>query len=97
MIVSMKRTIIDYKKLTPELLNKLVEMYPYGYNDEDIIRFKNGQGELIEAIEIKTEDTDYLVKVSKGLATSIENFDDDSLEDDNLDLDFEEDDFDEDD
>jgi hypothetical protein len=92
----MKRTIIDYKKLTPELLNKLVEMFPYGYNDEDIIRFKNAQGELIQAIEIKTEDTNYLVKVSKGLATSIENFDDQDLEDEKLDLDFDEDDFEED-
>jgi len=92
----MKRTIIDYKKLTPELLNKLVEMFPYGYNDEDIIRFKNAQGELIEAIEIKTDDIDYLVKVSKGLATSIENFDDQGLEDDDLDLEFEDDEFDED-
>jgi hypothetical protein len=91
----MKRTIIDYKKLTPELLNKLVEMFPYGYNDEDIIRFKNAQGELIQAIEIKTEDTNYLVKVSKGLATSIENFDDQDLEDEKLDLDFDEDDFEE--
>ncbi len=91
----MKRAIIDYKKLTPELLNKLVEMFPYGYNDEDIIRFKNAQGELIEAIEIKTDDTDYLVKVSKGLATSIENFDDQDIEDDKLDLDFDDDEFDE--
>ncbi len=91
----MKRAIIDYKKLTPELLNKLVEMFPYGYNDEDIIRFKNAQGELIEAIEIKTDDTDYLVKVSKGLATSIENFEDQDIEDDKLDLDFDDDDFDE--
>ena len=90
----MKRAIIDYKKLTPELLNKLVEKYPYGYNDEDIIRFKNAHGEIIEAIEIETEDTDYLVKVSKGLALSIENFDDQDLEDDKLDLDFEEDEYD---
>ena len=90
----MKRAIIDYKKLTPELLNKLVEKYPYGYNEEDIIRFKNAHGEIIEAIEIETEDTDYLVKVSKGLALSIENFDDQDLEDDKLDLDFEENEFD---
>lgn len=89
----MKRAIIDYKKLTPELLNKLVEKFPYGYNDEDIIRFKNAKGELIEAIEIETEDTDYLVKVSKGLALSIENFDDQDLEDEKLDLDIDEDEF----
>lgn len=90
----MKRAIIDYKKLTPELLNKLVEKFPYGYNDEDIIRFKNAKGELIEAIEIETEETDYLVKVSKGLATTIENFEDPKIEEDKLDLDFEEDEFD---
>mgnify|MGYP001820187197 FL=1 len=92
----MKRAIIDYKKLTPELLNKLVEKFPYGYNDEDIIRFKNAQGEIIEAIEIETDDTDYLVKVSKGLALSIENFDDQDLEEEKLDLDFEADEFEED-
>ena len=91
----MKRAIIDYKKLTPELLNKLVEKYPYGYNDEDIIRFKNAHGEIIEAIEIETDDTDYLVKVSKGLALSIENFDDQDLDDEKLHLDFEEDEFEE--
>ena len=90
----MKRAIIDYKKLTTELLNKLVEKFPYGYNDEDIIRFKNAQGELIEAIEIETDDTDYLVKVSKGLATTIENFEDESIEDDELDIEMSEDDFD---
>ena len=90
----MKRAIIDYKKLTPELLNKLVEQFPYGYNDEDIIRFKNAQGELIEAIEITTDDTDYLVKVSKGLATTIENFEDESIEDDELDIELSEEDFD---
>ena len=90
----MKRAIIDYKKLTPELLNKLVEKFPYGYNDEDIIRFKNAQGELIEAIEIETDDTDYLVKVSKGLATTIENFEEESIEDDELDIELSEDDFD---
>ena len=33
----MKRAIIDYKKLTSELLNKLVAKYPYGYNDEDMM------------------------------------------------------------
>jgi len=90
----MKRAIIDYKKLTPELLNKLVEKFPYGYNDDDIIRFKNAQGELIEAIEIETDDTDYLVKVSKGLATTIENFEDESIEDEELDIELSEDDYD---
>ena len=89
----MKRVIIDYKKLTDELLNMLVQKFPDGYDREDIIRFQNAQNEMIEAVEVRTEDTIYLVKVSKGLATSIENFDDDSIEDDELDIDLSEDEF----
>lgn len=76
----MKRAIIDYKKLTEELLNLLVVKFPYGYSDEDIIRFRNGHGEIIEAVEVRTEDTIYLVKVSQGLADTIENFEDEESE-----------------
>lgn len=76
----MKRVIIDYKKLTEELLNLLVVKFPYGYSDEDIIRFRNGHGEIIEAVEVRTEDTIYLVKVSQGLADTIENFEDEESE-----------------
>lgn len=80
----MKRVIVDYQKLTQKILNILVEKYPDGYDDLDIIKFKNAKNEIIEAVEVRTEDTVYLVKVSKRLAASIENFDDDknNLEDD---------------
>lgn len=91
---AMRRVIIDYKKLTDELLNMLVQKFPDGYDREDIIRFQNAQNEIIEAVEVRTEDTIYLVKVSKGLATSIENFDEDEEDDsDPVDPDFEDDDF----
>lgn len=73
----MNRVIVDFKKLTDEILNMLVEKYPDGYNDSDIITFRNASGELIEAVEVRTEDTDYLVKVSIKLAESMENFMDD--------------------
>ena len=55
---------------------RLIEMYPYGYGDEDIIMFKNVHGEIIEAVEVKTKDTIYLVKISKSLANFISNFED---------------------
>jgi len=81
----MKRVIVDFKKLTDEILNLLVEKYPDGYNDSDIITFKNASGETIEAVEVRTEDTDYLVKVSVKLAETMENFlDDEDDEDDTL-------------
>ena len=73
----MKRVIVDYAKLTNEILNLLVEKFPDGYDDSDIIRFKNAKNELIEAVEVRTEDTIYLVKVSTKLSDRIENYDKD--------------------
>lgn len=78
----MKRVIVDYAKLTNEILNLLVEKFPDGYDDSDIIRFKNAKNELIDAVEVRTEDTIYLVKVSTKLADRIENFDEDDEIDD---------------
>jgi hypothetical protein len=78
----MKRIIVDYSKLTNEILNLLVERFPDGYDDSNIIRFRNAQNELIEAVEVRTEDTIYLVKVSTKLASRLEKFDEDDDIDD---------------
>ena len=82
----MKRVIVDIKKLTPEILSLLVERYPDGYDDDHIITFKNMHNEPIEAVEVRTEDTVYLVKVSARLASAMADFeeeDDDSTTEDN--------------
>ena len=71
----MKRVIVDFKKLNQELLEMLVEKFPNGYDDNDIITFRNASYELIEAVEVKTEDTTYLIKISKRLADTMEKFD----------------------
>lgn len=78
----MKRVIVDYAKLTNEILNLLVEKFPDGYDDSNIVRFRNAKNELIEAVEVRTDDTIYLVKVSTKLADRIENFDEDEEIDD---------------
>ena len=77
----MKRIIVDYSKLTNEILTLLVERFPDGYDDSNIIRFRNAQNELIEAVEVRTEDTIYLVKVSTKLASRLEKFDEDDIDD----------------
>ena len=77
----MKRIIVDYSKLTNEILNLLVERFPDGYDDSNIIRFRNAHNELIEAVEVRTEDTIYLVKVSTKLASRLEKYEDEDLED----------------
>lgn len=77
----MKRIIVDYKKLTPEILGLLVDKYPDGYDDDQIITFKNAKNEKVEAVEVKTEDTIYLVKVSTRLENTMANFDEDDYDD----------------
>jgi DNA-directed RNA polymerase subunit delta len=77
----MKRVIVDYAKLTNEILTLLVEKFPEGYDDSDIIRFKNVKNETVEAVEVRTEDTIFLVKVSTKLADRIENYDEDDEDD----------------
>lgn len=72
----MKRILIDYKKLDHHLTALLIDSYPNGYGDEDIVAFKNHKGEFIEAVELRTEDSLYLVKISQSLSHFIANFDD---------------------
>ncbi|MBC8398106.1 MAG: hypothetical protein H8E16_13525 [Flavobacteriales bacterium] len=63
----MKRIIVDYNKLNTEILDLLVEKFPDGYDDSDIISFRNSIGEQIEAVEIRIDETSYLVKIGKKL------------------------------
>ena len=72
----MKRVIVDYSKLTNEILNLLVEKFPDGYDESNIIRFKNHKDETIEAVEVRTDDTIYLVKISTKLSDRLINFED---------------------
>jgi hypothetical protein len=79
----MKRIIIDYKKLTSEILNLLIEKYPEGYDYDEIISFKNLKGETIKAVEVRDSDTIYLVKISSKLEQTMDDFtiDDKSFDD----------------
>ena len=54
----------------------MVEKFPDGYADRDIITFRNQHNETIEAVEVRTEDTIYLVKISKRLADTMQSFED---------------------
>jgi hypothetical protein len=77
----MKRVIVDYKKLTPEILSLLVDKYPDGYDDDHVISFKNAKNETVEAVEVRTEDSIYLVKVSTKLENSMANYDEEDYDD----------------
>ncbi|GAA3597775.1 hypothetical protein Q4Q39_20395 [Flavivirga amylovorans] len=73
----MIRKIVDYQKLNEDILTLLINKFPDGYDDDDIIVYKNLQNEIVEAVEVRTEDTIYLVKVGKRLIQAMESFDSD--------------------
>jgi len=78
----MKRVIVDYSKLTSDILDMLVEKFPTGYAYKDIITFKNAKDETVRAVEVRTDDTIYLVKISLKLEETMEDYD---AEEDNFD------------
>ncbi len=73
----MIRKIVDYHKLNDDILTLLINQFPDGYDDDDIITYKNLQNEIVEAVEVRTTDTIYLVKVGKRLIQAMESFDSD--------------------
>lgn len=77
----MKRVIVDYKKLTSEILNLLVEKFPDGYGIRDIVKFTNPKGHYVEAVEVRTDDTIYLVKISDELVDTMDRHEDEDEED----------------
>ena len=76
-----KRIIVDFKKLTPEILALVVDKYPEGYDDADVIKFRNAKNELVEAVEINTEEVKYLVKIGARLEKVMEDYDEDDYDD----------------
>ncbi len=70
----MRRVIVDYKRLDHGVASLLIDLYPHGYGDDDIIVLKKPNGELIEAVEVRTDDTIFLVKISQSLSNFISNF-----------------------
>jgi len=87
----LKRIIVDFKKLTPEILNLLVEKFPDGYGLRDVVKFTNHKGQYIEAVEVSTDETIYLVKISDQLADSMDSFEaqlpDEAIDENDVDLD----------
>ena len=72
-----KRVIVDYNNVTPEILELFADRFPYGYDDEDVIKFKNAKGETVKAVPFDTATTMYMIKVSTEMDRKIEAFLDD--------------------
>lgn len=77
----MKRVIVDYEKLTTQVLELLVEKFPDGYDYDDIMTFQNARGETVKAVEVRTDDTIYLVKIGLKLEQKMEDYSDEEIDD----------------
>lgn len=57
-----RKEVVDYSKLSEELLAVFDETYPTGVAGQTI-RFPNSKGEIVSAVRLETEDAIYLVKI----------------------------------
>lgn len=67
---SKPRIFTEYKKLTPEIQGQLFTRYPYGF-DKHLISFTRKKGKLVFALPFETEESYYLVKMSRNQAIKI--------------------------
>ncbi|MDC7996438.1 hypothetical protein [Gilvibacter sediminis] len=68
----MQRVIVDYQKMKQEVMDLLLSQYPDGYDTDQLIQFKNSQGQWVYCLEVLSEETIYLVKVSRKLDEAID-------------------------
>lgn len=82
-IMSKRRGIISYEKLSLEQKKQILRDYPDGYINH-LTSIKTPTGEVLDALIWETEEVIYLVKVNKltpKMKASIENDDEDEIED----------------
>ena len=57
------KVVIEYAKLSPELLDLFDETFPTGVTGKTV-RYPNSKREIVTAVRLETESTSYLVKLS---------------------------------
>ncbi|MFA9371380.1 MAG: hypothetical protein ACERIH_06680 [Labilibaculum antarcticum] len=70
----MKRVIKDYKSIGPELIQGLIRTFPDGIYEDDLISVTKPNGDKINVVELRTEDTVYLIKMNQELQVRIDSF-----------------------
>lgn len=71
-----KRIVLDYEKLSVEIVNRIKQEYPNGYK-ENLITFTNAQGRYVSALPLETEEIYYLIRMTEMEAIQIVREDDD--------------------
>jgi hypothetical protein len=78
----MKRYIKDYRTITDEHMMLIRSQYPNGFSDDDLVALKTSNGDYFDALEVRTDDALYIVRVNHDLLEMISDFENKmSLED----------------
>lgn len=77
------RVVVDYAKLSDEIVEQIKLVYPYGFS-RHLISFTNSKGEKVSALRFETFEKVYLVRMSTQQAKQIIAKDSDYDEDGNL-------------
>jgi hypothetical protein len=80
----MKRVIKDFKAITEDVVALINEQYPYGYEDSQLVTFVNAKGEFVKALEVKSDEITYLIKLGTKLNEHINDYMDSDDEDDDF-------------
>ena len=77
------RVIVDYEKLSDELIEQIKLVYPTGFS-QHLISFNNSKGERVSALRFETFEKIYLIRMSGKMAIQIIEEDSDYDDDGNL-------------
>ncbi len=50
------------------------DQYPYGYEDSQLVTFVNAKGEFVKALEVRTDEIVYLIKLDRKLDEHINDY-----------------------
>lgn len=70
----MKRYIKDYRTITDEHMMLIRSQYPKGFTDHDLVALKTSTGDYFDALEVRTDDAVYIVRVNHDLLEMISEF-----------------------
>ncbi len=70
----MQRVIKDFKSISPEVMALINEQYPMGYDEGQLITFVNAKGEFVKALEVRTDNIVYLIKLDRKLDEHINDY-----------------------
>jgi len=64
------RVVVDYEKLSDELVEQIKLVYPYGFS-QHLVSFVNRQGEKKSALRFETFEKIYLIRMTSQMAEQI--------------------------